>query len=386
MIERETVCACALNRIFGYEPRAALALLNRYGSAAAVFERPAGEIDGLLGPYSKYTGMVNAAALEKEERELGWLEGLGCRFLPYTHPDFPQLLKECEDPPAGLYYKSASSPAEIFGAGAYVAIVGTRDASPYGREWCERTVKALAQAPLRPVIVSGLAFGIDITAHRAALENGLPTIAVLPGGIDEVYPRAHQAIAANITRTPGCALITDYPPGTGPVAFTFLRRNRIIAALSRATILIESKAHGGGLITCGLASGYGREVYALPGRIDDFRSAGCNALIAEKTAEAIVNLAGLGAQLGLGRYNLRKGSDLAESVRRRYAALPAEESSALLKLAMAVRKNRGASLDELCGLLKMPYSEVAGLAGVLEGDGIICTDLMQRCTINAKFD
>ena len=386
MIERETACACALNRIFGYEPRAALALVNRYGSAAAVFERPAGEIDGLLGPFSKYKGMVDKSAPEKEERELEWLEGLGCRFLPYTHPDYPKLLKECEDPPAGLYYKSASSPAEIFGASSYIAVVGTRDASPYGREWCERIVKALAQAPIRPVIVSGLAFGIDVTAHRAALESGLPTIAVLPNGIDDIYPRAHQAIAGDIALTPGCALVTDYPPGTGPVAFTFLRRNRIIAALSGATILVESKAHGGGLITCGLASGYGREVYALPGRIDDFRSAGCNALIAEKTAEAIVNLAGLGAQLGLGRYNLRKGSDLAENVGRRYSALPEEERSALLRLAMAVRSNRGASLDELCRLLGMPYSEVAGLAGVLEGDGIICTDLMQRCTINAKFD
>lgn len=386
MMERETVCACALNRIFGYEPRTALALVNRYGSAAAVFERPAGEIDGLLGPYSKYTGMVNASALEKEEKELERLEGLGCRFLPYSSPGFPALLKESEDPPAGLYFKSASSPAEIFGAGEYVAIVGTRDASPYGREWCERIVKALGQAPRRPSIVSGLAFGIDVTAHRAALENGLPTIAVLPNGIDDIYPRAHQAIAGKIALTPGCALVTDYPPGTGPVAFTFLRRNRIIAALSRATILIESKARGGGLMTCRLANGYGRDVYALPGRIDDIRSAGCNALIAEKTAEPVVSLAGFGAQLGLGSYNLRKGSDLAESVRRRYSALPREKSSALLRLAMAVRGNRGVSLDELCRLLEMPYPEVAGLAGVLEGDGIICTDLMQRCTINAKFD
>ncbi len=386
MTNRETVCACALNRIFGYEPRTALALMREFGSAAAVFERPAGEIDSLLGPFSKFRGMVNASAPEREEKELERLEALGCRFLPFTHPDFPALLKECEDPPAGLYYRSGSSPGEIFGADEYVAVVGTRDASPYGREWCTRMVRAMAQAPRRPSIVSGLAFGIDITAHRAALESGLPTVAVLPNGIDEVYPRAHQAVAAQIALTPGCALVTDYPPGTGPVAFTFLRRNRIIAALSRATILVESKARGGGLMTCRLASGYGRDVYALPGRIDDIRSAGCNTLIAEKTAEPIVNLADLGRQLGLGCYNLRKGSDLSESVKRRYSALPEEKSSALLRLALAVKKNRGACLDELCSLLEMPYPEVAGLAGILEGDGIICIDLMQRCTINAKFD
>ena len=172
MTNRETVCACAHNRIFGYEPRTALALMREFGSAAAVFERPAGEIDSLLGPFSKFRGMVNASAPEREEKELERLEALGCRFLPFTHPDFPALLKECEDPPAGLYYRSGSSPGEIFGADEYVAVVGTRDASPYGREWCTRMVRAMAQAPRRPSIVSGLAFGIDITVFELGDDLG----------------------------------------------------------------------------------------------------------------------------------------------------------------------------------------------------------------------
>lgn len=383
---KETICACALNRVFGYEPRISLRLVQELGSAEAVFDLSPEEIDGLLGPYSKYRGQIRREMLEKEEKELALLGENGCRFLPYTSPDYPGMLRECEDPPAGLYVKCTGDMSAVFNSRPAVAVVGTRDMSPYGREWCVKIVDALSQAPAKPAIVSGLAFGVDITAHMAALGYGLPTIAVLPNGIETVYPSAHRVAAAKIASSPGSALVTDYPPGTGPVAFTFIRRNRIIAALSGTTILVESKARGGGLITARLASSYGREVLALPGRLDDPRSAGCNALIGEKTAEPVVNLRDLGEQAGLGRFNLRKKKDFMARTGQLYRNLPDGERLPLLNAARAIKENRGITAEELCPVLGLPYSAVSALTCTLESDGVIHTDLLGRCTINDKND
>jgi DNA processing protein len=384
MDNKEKAAACALNHIFGYEPKIALRIVQELGSASAVFDLSPKERNALTGPYSKYAGSLSDELLENSSRELEELEEKGCGFLPYSHPAYPKLLKECEDPPAGIYYKSSSPPDEVFNDAPFISIVGTRDMSSYGKEWCIKIVEALSYAPQKPVIVSGLAFGVDITAHSAALHYGLPTIAVLPNGINSVYPSAHRPAARKIASSPGCALITDYPPGTGPMAFTFLRRNRIIAGLSRATLLIESKIRGGGLITARLASDYGRDVFALPGRIDDIRSQGCNLLLVEKIAEPIVNLADACRQMGLGNYNLRKRSDLLEWVGKIYKKIPEDKRSLFLQLVQEIKKQRGITLGELCTKLGKPYSVLVGMAATLESDGIIDIDLLGRCTINAK--
>jgi DNA processing protein len=384
MENKETAAACALNHSFGYEPKIALRIVQELGSASAVFELGQKERDELIGPYSKYSGALSNELLEKSYQELEELQRKGCGFLPYSHPAYPKLLKECEDPPAGIYFKSSSPPEEVFSDAPFISIVGTRDMSAYGKEWCIKIVEALSQAPKKPVIVSGLAFGVDITAHSAALHYGLHTIAVLPGGIDNIYPSAHRSAASKIAASAGSALVTDYPPGAGPAAYTFLRRNRIIAALSGATLLIESKIHGGGLITARLAFSYGRDVFILPGRIDDIRSQGCNLLLREKIAEPIVNLAEAGRQMGLGSYNLRKRSELLEWVGEVYKNLPEDERSLFLQVAEAVKKQREISLSELCATLCKPYSMIIGIASALEGDGIISIDLLGRCSINAK--
>lgn len=381
-IMQERICACALNRIFGYEPKYALGFVQNLGSARAVFSLRESEVDGLLGPCSKYKGRVNAGALEEAEKELERLRERGLGFLAITEDDYPLALKEVDDPPVGLYVRSSSPFPELFGKRPAIAIVGTRDISPYGKEMCPAIVSALARAPMQPSIVSGMAFGVDIRAHLAALDCGLPTIGVLPGGIDEVYPGVHGPAAAKIAAAPGSGLVTDYPPGTRPQAFTFLRRNRLIAGLCRATILVESKARGGGMITCRLAQGYGREVFALPGRIDDLRSEGCNILIREKLAEAISSLDGLGRQLGLGQYTSGKKADFAERLDRLYRGHP--QKASLTGLALLIRRRRGITLDELCRVSGRSYRQVAGTAGTLEADGIIDIDLLQRCTINAK--
>jgi len=383
-LQNERICACALGRIFGFEPRYAIKFIEALGSAAAVFSLSPSALDDILGSGSRYRGRICYRELEEAASELEKLKAKGVVFVSYTEAAYPSALKSCEDPPAGLYVCSRTPVQELFNRRPAIAVVGTRDISPYGKEWTPRIVEAISQAPCKPVIVSGLAFGVDISSHLAAMDCKLPTIAVLPTGIDRIYPLQHRAIAERICKKEECALITDYPPGTSPTANTFLRRNRIIAGLAQATVLIESKIHGGGLITCRLASGYGRDVLALPGRIDDIRSAGCNLLLREKLAEPITDLRFLGEQLGLGAYNLRRKADLTAKVRDFYTTTENPDADELCSMLELIRSRRGATLEELSTLSGKDYSRVAALAGTLESDRFIDIDLLQRCTINIK--
>lgn len=205
-------------------------------------------------------------------------------------------------------------------------------------------------------------------------------------GIDDVYPRRHVPFVERMCATPGCALVTDYPPGTFPAAFSFIRRNRIIAGLAGATVLIESRIKGGGMITARLAAGYGRDVFAVPGRIDDIRSQGCNQLLKEQVAAPVAEPETLPVSLGLGRLRRTKSEDLETAVRARFAsALPAEEVDRLVRLAQSIRARRGLQFDELCRETGLGYADVARLAGQLEEERFIDIDLLQRCTINVKI-
>lgn len=380
LLFEERVSACALNRIFGYEPRFAAALIREVGSASAVFGLPKEEIYRYLGPRKDYRDKICDASREEALKELSWLSTEGCSYVSLSEDIYPSLLKECEDAPAGLYVRSGTPVEELFNRGPSVSIVGTRDISLYGKEWCPKIVGAIASSKEKATIVSGLAFGVDITAHMAALAYGLPTIAVLPVGIDAVYPASHRTAAGKIVATPGCALVTDYPPGTGAVAVNFLRRNRIIAGLSKATILVESKSKGGGTMTARLAADYGREVFALPGRIEDVRSEGCNRLLREKIAEPITSLATLGEDLGLGAFSRRRKADLRELVLAHFKDR-GEEAEALASMASIIRHRRGITLDELCDSCSLDYGTVSSLALTLESEGFINIDLLQRCSI-----
>lgn len=381
-MKKERAGYYALNKIFGYEPRIAAALVENLGSAAAVFEIEGKDLDILLGPYSKYRKHIGPETLEKSAEELHKMETSGIKFITMEDDCFPQSLKECSDCPSGLFIRSGSTPEEIMSGPLFISVVGTRDISLYGREWARRIVEAMASCREKPVIVSGLAIGADISAHLAALECGLPTIGILPCGITDIYPPRHRGYAAQIASAPKSALITDFPPGTAPTASTFLRRNRIIAGLSSATIVIESKVKGGAMITANLAFSYGREVYALPGRADDLRSLGCNYLIKNGIAEAVFDENGLIESLKMnGRYR-RRDFDCKKIISR-YAETMDEpmlgRTGAVLK---TIKSHRGISMDELSSTLGIGYKEIAVITGILENDGIIKIDLMQRCVIS----
>ena len=269
--------------------------------------------------------------------------------------------------------------------------MGTRNATPYGLRQCEWLVQALSGVKEKPGVVSGLAFGVDICAHRAALCAGLPTWAVMATGVDALYPWQHRDDALRMEIQPGCALVSDYPLGTGALAIHFIRRNRIIAGLSRATLLVESKDKGGGMITARLAFDYGREVYAVPGRMEDACSQGCNRLIAEKVAEAVCTPGQWIDSLGFscsGRSAVRpdacSGASDGRSAGERYAGrLPPADISLIVKMLALIRSDSGISFGQLAARLGCPEVKVSTLAAMLEADGLILADLLGRCRIHA---
>lgn len=379
----DKICLCALNRIFGYEPRIATALLDYYGSPAAIFRKGKDELCTVLGPYSKYTGSLNDMALETAASELEEAERLGITFIGRGEKGYPRLLEECPDAPAGLYVKSLCPYSCMDDDREYISIVGTRNVSGYGKDWCRRMVYALARTGKRPVIVSGLAYGTDITAHLAALEAGLDTIAVMATGADSIYPALHRGHALRIASTGRSALVSDYPLHSPASALNFIRRNRIIAGIGKATVLVESRKKGGGMITARQAFSYYRDVYALPGRADDCMSEGCNMLIRSGSAIPVTSEEDFIRSLG---FEFRESNaDMEKTVLEHYRGMrDVHGTGDIARILLLIKKNRRISLQELAEGTGLDYSVVASLAGILENDGFISIDLMQRCSINRK--
>lgn len=375
----EEICTYALSRIFLREPKLSRAVIETMGSAGELFALDGNGLYEALGPFFRYREAISGTDLDKVGKELERITGeTGTRYLWHGHPDFPQALSGCDDAPVGFFFRSSDDPAGIFNRES-VSVVGTRDMSPYGRQWCGNVVKALSETEERPTIVSGLAYGVDITAQMKALETGLPTIAVLGNGVGSIYPAQHASHAEKIAGTKGCAIIWEYPPGTDVLAVNFLARNRIIAGMSRATVLVESKIHGGGMTTARIASSYGRDVFAVPGRNDDIRSQGCNALIQSHIAEALADTGPFLKSIG---YRHLKASRTAEGVGVQTASISGTDIDTAGKLLLRIRSNRGITVEELAsGSGLAPHRARAILTG-LEADGIIDVDILGRCTIN----
>ncbi|MBQ9184289.1 MAG: DNA-protecting protein DprA [Bacteroidales bacterium] len=379
---KETIACCQLGRVLGFNPVAGHHLLEYTGNAYDVFTMKTAELRSLLG--TEPPSGLDMAGLDYSARELEGLAEKGSYFLGVTDEAFPPLLLECGDAPMGLYIRSDSAPEEIFRKRPYIAVVGTRDISHYGMEWCQKLTSAMCSCTNIPAIVSGLALGTDIIAHKTALEYGSPTIAVMATGIDLVYPRMHTFDADRIAASPGSALVTDYPPGTVPAAQNFLRRNRIIAGLSDATILIESRVKGGGMSTAALAFSYSRDIYALPGKIDDVRSGGCNKLIADNKAGLILTPRDLLDKLGLCSKRSFKGiRDMPLPIPE--GLFPPEDSEMAENVLKLIRRKRGISKEEICATLEAGIGQVSGILSLLESEGLIFVDLLGNCSAKNNF-
>ena len=213
-------------------------------------------------------------------------------ILTWFDKNYPERLKVCEDSPLVIFVKGQPLDQQL----KYLAIVGTRSATPRGQAFCHDLICNLHNRYTDVCIVSGLAYGIDVAAHKASVEFGLPTYGVLAHGLDTIYPTSHRNIAAEMVKNGG--LVTEFFPKTVPDKTNFVRRNRIIAGLCDATIVIESDIKGGSLITAELANSYNREVFALPGRPADKYSSGCNKLIKTNQAHLIESLEDIEYVLG----------------------------------------------------------------------------------------
>lgn len=363
------ISALALNTIFGNKPKLSNSLISSYGSTEAV-----------LRDYASNKPIFNDELINQCSKEYDNLISQGYKIISIQDPIYPVQLRECSDAPIVLYIRSDCDLEQLFKRQA-VSIVGTRSMTNYGKYWCKKIVSTIALSETKPLIVSGLAYGVDICAHLAALEYGLPTVAVLPSGIDSIYPAAHRRYTDQIVEKGG-AIISDYPIGTVVYKDNFLRRNRIIAGIGHSCIVVESKLRGGALMTARLALSYSRNVFAVPGRIDDLCSQGCNTLIARNMAACLDNTEDLLQYLGIQGVTKDK-TDLRSLLKEKFSSkLPEDQLQLLINIALLIKKTRGICLDEICIAGNMNCSEVSYYVGLLENEKIITSDLFGNCSIN----
>ena len=285
MDEQEILYSIALTRINYFSLAGMLELYRRLGSATAVMEhrKDIREVvpDASLRLAEAFKDV--SEPMRRAEAELQWDRANGVVPICMLDDRYPQRLKECADAPLLLFYKGTAD----LNQAKVIDIVGTRHCTLYGVDIIRRFCADLKQLCPQVLIVSGLAYGVDVNAHRQALQNGFPTVGVLAHGLDDLYPRQHRQIADEMAENGG--LLTEFLTCTNADKMNFVRRNRIVAGVSDATILVESGPKGGGLITCGIAQSYGCDVFAFPGPVGSEFSKGCNNLIRDNGAALISN-------------------------------------------------------------------------------------------------
>ena len=297
-------------------------------------------------------GEVNARKIKnhqifsKAEKELAYTEKNEIRILFYTGKNYPRRLKSCVDAPVVLYSKGNINLDEQ----RVVSIVGTRNATDYGKSVCDELIREFAERNNPVLVVSGLAYGIDIQAHKSALKYNIPTVGVVAHGLDKLYPSLHVDIARKMQENGG--IVSDFSSETKIDPANFIRRNRIIAGLADATIVVESAEKGGALITADIASSYNRDVFAFPGRAGDVYSKGCNKLIRLSGANLIDGIDDL--EFFMGWENQPKGKVVQSAL---FIDLTPEEE----KIVALLQKEKQLFIDQISGELKMPGSKISAL-------------------------
>lgn len=295
MPEQETLHTLALTQLRNIPPAALLELYQRAGSATAVVDHRH-HLRDLLPDISQR--LVDAltndleTSMERAEKELLYCQQYNIRVLCLNDEDYPRRLAECPDAPLALFYRGTAS----LNTRRVINIIGTRHCTTYGQDLIRRFVADLRQYVPDTLIVSGLAYGIDVCAHRQALANGFETVGVLAHGLDMIYPNAHRQTAVDMLSHGG--LLTEFMTQTRPIPQNFIQRNRIVAGMSDACILVESAAKGGGLITAGISRSYNRDVFAFPGAVGAPYSEGCNRLIRDSGAALITSADDFVAAMG----------------------------------------------------------------------------------------
>lgn len=280
----ELTALLALQRIEGLGIARTRYLYEKFGNAQEIFRNRKDIAKILTGVVPNIAdAMGDSSLFSKVEQEVRFIEENSIRYLIIGDEDYPARLRECSDAPLLLFFKGNAN----LNSERTVSIVGTRKVSEYGRRLCSRFVEELKELVPDVLIISGLAYGVDIASHQASLDCGLDTVGVVAHGLDMLYPARHREIAKQMTQQGG--ILTEFPSGTNPLPANFLRRNRIIAGMADAVVVVESAARGGSLATADMAQSYHRDCFAFPGSVGNIYSEGCNNLIRDNKAALITS-------------------------------------------------------------------------------------------------
>ncbi|WP_109829924.1 DNA-processing protein DprA [Reichenbachiella versicolor] len=347
----------ALKSVSGVGDVIAKQLISYCGSAEAVFNETKGNLRKIPQIGDKVIDALKSnEILENAEKSVYECENQGVEIIPYYHKDYPEKLKLINDSPLLVYYKGVKS----YQNRKVVGIVGTRNATSYGKEITERIVESLVSHDV--LISSGLAYGIDITAHRAALKYNLPTVGVLAGGVDWIYPAIHRKSSDEMQMTGG--IMSEQPIGTQPDAHLFPARNRIIAGMSDVLIVVEAAKKGGALITANIAHSYNREVFAVPGNLNSPHSEGCNHLIRNQKANIFTRVEDIEYLMNWDK----QGEKVVNMPAFDFSGLSEKERSVLTVLSDF---HLGLHLDELSWKTQISVNQVVSLLLNLEFAGLV---------------
>jgi DNA processing protein len=356
MSHDELYYTLALQKIDGVGAVVAKKLLNHCGSAQAIFESKSSQLSGIDGIGNVLLkNLKDKSVFEKAESELKFIEKNNIKISYFQDENYPDRLKHCIDSPLLLF---SSGNIDLTNR-RVISIVGTRQITSYGTEFCKKLIEDLA--PLNPIIVSGFAYGVDIVAHQSAMDHNLQTIGVVAHGLNQIYPKVHKKYVAKVEQNGG--FMTEFWSDSEPLRENFVSRNRIVAGMAEATIVIESAEKGGSLITANLANDYNRDVFAVPGRVSDKYSQGCNNLIKTQRAHLLSSAADI-----LYILNWEIASDKTKTIQKQlFVTLEPEEQ----KIYDYLLKNGKELMDIIAIDCDMPIFKISGMLLTMELKGVI---------------
>ena len=363
MNNRELFYTMALTRLTNFNYQQALELYKMVGSAQLLYEHrnEIGDIIHDASPHLMTALQDWDDAMKRADFEQKYMYEHGIRGLVLTDEDYPQRLLECPDAPLVLYYKGNAD----LNQAKIISIVGTRRVTTYGQDIVRRFVSHLKRYCPQLLIVSGLAYGVDINAHREALANGYPTVGVLAHGLDTIYPYHHRDTAAEMLNHGG--LLTEFMTQTNADKPNFVRRNRIVAGMADSVILVESAAKGGGLITCEIAQSYNRAVFAFPGNVNAEFSKGCNNLIRDNGAGLISDAEDFIQAMGW-QDEVQRQRALADGIERSlFPELSAQEQ----QIVSLLQETNDLQLNILSVKTGIPIGQLTALLFQLEMKGVV---------------
>ncbi|HRK28183.1 MAG TPA: DNA-processing protein DprA [Chitinophagales bacterium] len=359
MVNQELIYQIGLTLLPGIGSITAKNLISFCGGLEGIFKASKRKLLAIPGIGDKLADSVlnHADALKKAEQEVAVMQKNNIQPIFFFSKDYPNRLKNCNDAPIMLYYKGNAN----LNHPRTVSIVGTRNATEYGKEICHKLIDGLAKYNV--LVVSGLAYGIDHAAHAACIQKQVPTLGVLAHGLDRIYPPAHQRLAKNMQDNGG--LLTEHIFGTIPDKENFPKRNRIIAGLADATIVVETATKGGSIITAQLAAAYNRDVFAFPGKTTDKYSAGCNLLIKTNQAHLVESVHDIANTLGW-EPNAAKVQPIQKQL-----FIELEPNEQLIYTTLQNSPPEGLHIDQLCFLTHLSPGATAASLLTLELKGLV---------------